>query len=186
MSQVISVDIFFVPDLLWRQTTPRSRCHRIPRNAFWHSDPYIFLHFVGNVFCLVSVKFFLVTYVLWRQTTPRSHCQRRTQVNSTRFSLFINVKHQPVTSDSNVYMTHSLRLAPRCFMHLPSITESVDSLCRDGTDTPYSVIETKASKNLLTTNLPQSISIHRHLTIIFGCSATNKSVKLANKHRWCT
>ncbi len=27
-------------------------------DAFWHSDPYIFLHFVGNVFCLVSVNFF--------------------------------------------------------------------------------------------------------------------------------
>ncbi len=26
-------------------------------NAFWHSDPYISLRFVGNVFCLVSVKF---------------------------------------------------------------------------------------------------------------------------------
>ncbi len=26
-------------------------------NAFWHSDPYIFLHFVGNVlFCLVPCR----------------------------------------------------------------------------------------------------------------------------------
>ncbi len=53
------------------------------------------------------------------------------------------------------------------------IRESVDSLCRDGTDTPYSVIQTEASKNLLTTNLPQCISFHRHLSFIFGCSATN-------------
>ncbi len=30
----------------------------------WHSDPYIFLHFAGNVFCLVSVIFWGVTYVL--------------------------------------------------------------------------------------------------------------------------
>ncbi len=36
---------------------------------------------------------------------------------------------------------------------LRCIRESVDSLCRDGTDTPCSVIQMEASKNLLRTNL---------------------------------
>ncbi len=32
-----------------------------------------------------------------------------------------------------------------------TFTESVDSLCRDGTDTPYTVIQAVASRNLLRT-----------------------------------
>ncbi len=43
-----------------------------------------------------------------------------------------------------------------------NIRKSADSLCRDATDTPYSVIQMEA--------------------IILGCSATNKTVKLAKKH----
>ncbi len=51
---------------------------------------------------------------------------------------------------------------PSAYMCAFDIRESVDSQCRDGTDTAYSVIHTEVSIKLL-----------------FGCSATAKTVKLA-------
>ncbi len=50
--------VFYMPSSL--HTVMPTPCLK----AFWHSDHYIFLHFVGNIFCLVSVKFGGVTYLL--------------------------------------------------------------------------------------------------------------------------
>ncbi len=55
-------------------------------NAFWHSDLYIFLHFVGNVFCLVSVIFFGSLIFSEDRQFHAAAANGETRVNSTRFS----------------------------------------------------------------------------------------------------
>ncbi len=91
-------------------------------NAFRHSDPYIFSHFVVNVFCLVSVKFFWVAYLLWRQTTPCSRCQRSTRVNSTGFSCLWRKQQQKSTDSTE----KSVRSGVRCHTaHLLASLRSV-------------------------------------------------------------
>ncbi len=58
------------------------------------------------------------------------------------------------------------------------ITESVDSVCRDGTDMPYVQYKQKPGKLKNT-----AISFQRYLTFITECSVTNQTLKVARNHR---
>ncbi len=56
-------------------------------NAFWHSDPYIFLHFVGNVFFrLVSVNFLGALIFSEDRQLHAAAANGELGLNSTRFS----------------------------------------------------------------------------------------------------
>ncbi len=63
-----------------------------------------------------------------------------------------------------------------------SITESVDSVCRDGTDMPYVAIQTEAWKTAKTA----VVRLCGYLTFILECSVTTKTVKVASNHRGST
>ncbi len=57
--------------------------------------------------------------------------------------------------------------------------ESVDSVCRDGTDMPYVTIQTKAWKSLLNNS-------YTYLTFTLECSITTKTFKVVSNHRRST
>ncbi len=79
------------------------------------------------------------------------------------FSLYCSVLH--ITSPSFI-----------------TITESVDSVCRDGTDMPYVAIQTEAWKTAKTT----AIRLYGCLTFILECFLTTKTFKVISKHRGST
>ncbi len=67
---------------------------------------------------------------------------------------------------------------PSRFQH--SVTESVNSVCRDGTDMPY------ANGSLENSAKTAVVRLCGYLTFIFECSVTTKTVKLASNHRGST
>ncbi len=62
-------------------------------------------------------------------------------------------------------------------------TESVDSVCRDGMDMPYVVIQTEAWKTLAKNTV---ICFYRYLTFIIECSVLNKTLKFAGNYHGST
>ncbi len=67
-------------------------------NAFWHRDPYIFLHFVGNMFLsLVSVNFGGSLIFSDDRQLHAATANGETCVNSTRFSRLWRKQLQKLT-----------------------------------------------------------------------------------------
>ena len=105
--------------------------------GFWHCHPYIPIHFWKMFFILVCVRFCCTTLPYRRLSLSK--------FSTNTFSMHVSVF---VEKGLNCPSNLDIKLGSQ-YQWLPSTTrriirESVDSLCRDGADTPIVRVHRKA------------------------------------------